>query len=186
MKYVSQEELTTEIRKVKTQTAVSFIAETPASLRSMAKTAPYMGAVKTNKIVGMMGFDYEVSVNNQLGREDKSLDFKAQGRRNDIRNTDCPSLKIHANGTLYIWVKVTSAETPTYTYNGNDVTEAIKPYLKDHNKPRTQDNIDKEVVGRTYKVANIISMKMMGEEYAVTEHLTTQERETVERIAVSV
>lgn len=181
MRYVTQAELVEAIRKVKTMTNVSFTAETPATLKSMAKTAPYMGAVKLNKISGLMGFDYETSVNNQLGREDKALDFNAQARRNNLRNTDCPSLKINADGTtLYIWVKITSAETPAFIYNGRNVTEEIQPYLKEHAKPTTQANLDKEIVGRTYKVSNVLSMKLLGEEYTIVERLTDQEREAVE------
>lgn len=171
MREVTRNELVEVIRNVRTQTAVSFVATTAVSLKSVAKNAPYKGATKTNTIAGLLGFDYEVSVNNQLGREDKALDFEAQPRVNGLVHVSSCLLRNEAGTELYAWVKVQSSGSPVYHYNGNEISkDEIAPYLKPHSKPNTQAALSKEVVGRSFKISGIRSMKIGGEELVVVEH----------------
>jgi hypothetical protein len=169
---------------------VSFIATTDAKFEAMihlkAKgimSNPFKGALKTNSIHGLLGFDYEVSVKNELGRQGKDMSFEAQSPTNKVHHTEWPCIKVNKDGTqLYFWIKVTSSGTPVYHLNGEVVSnEAIKPYLKPFVPSKTQEAAGVEgdgIVPRTFKIQNIASLKM-GKLYVVTEYLTPQERELV-------
>lgn len=172
MKIVSQTEMQEVIETVKTSTFVSIQVETEVDMNKTGN--PFYGATKTNVVAGQIGFDYENAVNNQLGREDKPLDFSAQahkwavpmenGCRNLVQNKD--------RSKTYLRIKVQGAGEPTYKFEGQIVSkEAIAPYLKPHRKPLTQDGVDKEIVVRMYALANILAIKIMGEDLAVGENI---------------
>jgi len=184
-KEVSRQELVDIIKSVKTSTFVSIFAETEVDMNKTGN--PYYGATKVNRLAGQIGFDYENAANNQLGREDKPLDFVQQPHKWAVALSDTRNLVTNRAGTmLYLRLKVTSAETPSYFLNGEPVSaEAIAPYLKEHRKPNTQENLDKEIVVRMVKIPNIYSMRILGDECNVSETLTNYHRvATAEPVSV--
>lgn len=183
-KVVTQNQLQEVIESVKTNTFVSIHVETEVDMNKTNN--PYYGATKENVVAGQIGFDYETNVNNQLGREDKQLNFKAQihkwaipmenGCKNLVQNKD--------RSKTYLRMKVISAGEPTYKFEGQEVSkEEIAPYLKPHSKPKTQEGLDKEIVVRMYNLINILGMKILGDELMVgetiAEHSRTEYTETV-------
>lgn len=178
MQYVSRQELVETIKTVKTSSAVSILAETEVDANKTGN--PFHGATKVNTMAGLIGFDYSNSVNNELGREDKPMDFRAQSHKWAVP-TDSRNLVTNKDATkLYLRMKVQSSGTPRYFLDGEEISqEAIAPFLKEHKTPHTQDNLDKEIVVRMIKVENILSMKILKEEYRVSESLTEQVRERI-------
>ena len=180
---VTRQELVEEIKKVITCSAVSIDVETEVKMNKTGN--PYFGATKRNTVAGLIGFDYENSVNNQLGREEKALDF-IQQQHKWARPTDSRNLLTNQDETkLYLRLKVQSAGEPTFYFKGDIINKALlTPFMPEHRKPHTQDNLDKEVVVRTYGITNIISMKLLGDELIVAEHIidaeVIRERETRE------
>lgn len=170
MQIVTKQELIEKIETIKTSSAVSVHVETEVDMNKTNN--PLYGAVKENIVAGLVGFDYEVSVNNQLGREDKELDFVMQGHKWAVpmENGNKNLLQNKARTKTYLRIKVQSTGSPTYFFNGQEISkETIAPYLKEHRKPHTQDNLDKEIIVRTYCLDNILSMKMLGDEYIVSD-----------------
>jgi hypothetical protein len=162
------------IKSVKSSTMVTIEAITEVKL---PKSNPYHGAMKRNTINGQIGFYYENAVNNQLGREDKAMDFKPQMAVWQ-RATDSRNLVTNAAGDkLYLYIRVLSSGVPSYTLNGMEVSrEAIAPYLPEHKKPHTQDNLEKEVVVRTFGMDNILNIKMLGETFEIADNVIEQVR----------
>jgi hypothetical protein len=160
------------IETVKGTTAVSVYAETECDMNKTGN--PFYGATKKNWIAGIIGFDYGNSVNNQLGREGQETDFIPQPHKWAILpENGCRCLRQNKDRSkTYLWIKVQSSETPTYHFEGKEVSkETIAPFLKEHSKPHTQANVEKEIVARTVALANILAIKIKGEEYVIAENV---------------
>lgn len=181
--YVTRSEMVEIIKSVKGCTAISIVAETPVDLKSKAKNAPFFGTTKINRIAGLIGFDYETSVNNQLGREDKEMEFKAQAHK-WARATDSYNLKTNeARDKLYLWLKVQSSGSPKFFYAGNEVDkETIEPFIRPHTAPNTQANVEKKITPRTFDINNILIIKMLGKEYRISENVVRAEKVATEML----
>jgi hypothetical protein len=165
---VTTNEVINMVKSVKGSTMITLETET---LCDMNKTNnPFYGAIKKSVVNGQVGFYYDNAVNNQRGREEKEMDFTSQKPKWAVA-TDCKGIVTNQAGTkFYLYIKILSAESPTYFFNGREVSkDNIAPYLKEHKKPHTQANIEKEVVVRMYSIENIKKVKMFGNEYEVTE-----------------
>jgi hypothetical protein len=115
MPLVTRDEVVEVIKSVKTSTIVTIDAETEIKV---PKSNPYYGAMKRNRINGQIGFYYGNAVNNELGREDKPMDFKPQMAKWQ-KPTDSRNLVTNADETkLYLYIRVLSSGSPTYSLNG--------------------------------------------------------------------
>ena len=181
MKFITKNSMQEMIETVRGTSAVNIYAETPCDMNKTGN--PFFGATKKNWIAGLIGFDYENSVNNQLGREGQETDFRAQSHKWAVLpENGCRSLRQNKDRTkTYLWIKVQSFETPTYHFNGQEISkETLAPYLKEHSKPNTQANVEKEIVARTFDLSNILAIIMKGEEYVISEtvaeHVKTEQQ----------
>ena len=176
-KYVTQAEVVEVIKSVKTSTMVTIEAETEPI---KVKSNPYYGAKKRNTTNGQIGFYYKNAVNNQLGKEDKAMDFVPQMAKWQ-KPTDSRNLVTNADGTkLYLYIRCLSSGEPTFSFKGEEISkDLIAPFLPEHKTPHTQENLDKEVVVRTFALDNILNIKMLGDEYCIVENLTDTERTRV-------
>jgi len=176
--YVTKEEIVELIKSVKTSTMITIDAETEIKV---PKSNPFRGATKRNTINGQIGFYYGNAVNNELGREDKPMDFRPQVAKWQ-KPTDSRNLVTNADGSkLYVFIRVLSSGTPRYFMEGQEVSkETIAPYLPEHRTPHTQENLDKEVVVRSFALDNILGVKMLGNEFVISKTVIEQEREVAE------
>lgn len=177
MKIVTLPELQKIIESVKTSTFISVHVETEVDMNKTDN--PFYGATKENRVAGQIGFDYENAVNNQLGREDKPLEFTAQSHKWAIpMENGCKNLVQNKDRSkTYLRIKVTSSAEPTYKFNGQEIPkETIQPYLKPHKKPNTQEN-DKEIIVRMYCLTNILGMKILGNELVIGETISAEYKE---------
>ncbi len=176
-KIVTRDELQEVIESVITNTNVSARVVTECDMNKTDN--PFYGATKENIVAGNIGFDYECAVNNQLGREDKPLDFVPQAHKWAVpMENGCKNLvQNRERSKTYLRIKVQSAGEPTYYFKGSPINkETIAPYLKPHKKPHTQEGVDKEIVVRMYALSNVLSMKILGNELIVGEHIANAER----------
>lgn len=141
---------------------------------SMNKTNnPFFGKVlKVSSVGGMIGYDYENSVNNQLGREGKEKTFVSQPRKWGVRDENHPFLVRHTKKgetveRFYLSVKVQqSNKKPIYLDKETlEVipTEKLRPYLKESKKPNTQEDLDKEIIIRDYEISTLRKMSIGGQ-----------------------
>jgi hypothetical protein len=146
---------------------------TPISFESitepkMNKTNnPYFGNVlKVSFVGGLIGYNYENSVNNQLEREGKEADFISNPRSWGVRDENHPFL-VHHKDETYLSVKVQQTnKKPIYinkTTKEVIPTEKLIPFLPKSNKPNTQRDLDKEVIVRDYKVSNLKKLTIGGQ-----------------------
>lgn len=160
---------------VNTIVSLSNNGTTPISFESvteprMNKTNnPFYGRVlKVSFVGGLIGYNYENSVNNQLDREDKETNFKSQSRTWGVRDEE-HSFLVHHKGESYLSVKVQQTnKKPIYLdkVSGKVIpTESLLPYLPKSKKPNTQRDLDKEVIVRDYKVSNLRKLTIGGERF---------------------
>lgn len=185
-KFVTKSELVETVKTVKGSSAISVEVETEVDMRKTGN--PYIGAIKLNTVAGLIGFDYETGVNNLLGKEDKPMEFKAQAHKWAVP-TDSKNLVANKDGTkLYLRIKVQSAGTPTFFFNGEKIEKALlAPFIPEHKKPATQAALDGEYVVRTYALDSIRSMKILGDELEVVsvKQEKTEDTEPVKELAAT-
>lgn len=155
-------------RNVQGTMAVSIDTDTEVD-KSMNKTGnPFygMGIRKLSTLNGLIGFDYQNSVNNQADRE--GLEHREAKPRKWGILTDDRLFVIH-KGKWYLQMKVQSATNVRYQYpDGNPIdVEVLEGFLKEKTKSSTQEGIEKEVIVRDITMSNITAMRFKGAEYAI-------------------
>jgi len=151
---------------VKGTTGISIDTVTEPKMRKTNN--PYFGRItKHCTMNGMIGFDYENSVNNQASREGKKT-RKAKPRAWGVLTAD--RIFVTHKDEYYLQVKVQSlSDTPVYFDGDTEIDkEVIKPFLVESSgKSSTQADIEKEVIVRDVKMSNVKEMRFAGGEYKI-------------------
>lgn len=134
----------------------------------MRKTGnPHPNAMKHVTVSGLIGISYPNSVNNQLGREEKPMEFEGKDHA-WMKYSKLNNLGTNKDGTkLYVPMKVQSSSKPVYIDNGVDVTEKVKPFISKSKAPKTQEDLDKKVIWRTPAIDSIVKARINGMEIDV-------------------
>lgn len=118
---------------------------------------------KISQVNGMIGYNYENSVNNQLEREGKERDFQAESRPWGTRIS--PNFVEH-KGNHYLTIKVEKTTPPVYLdKDGNEIdreTLRAHEYAKSRSSRQGTENA---VIHREYKLDSILSINMNKETY---------------------
>ena len=155
---LSQQELRTMLEARKGTTIVTFTSVTDAKLK---KSCPYRGVKKHSRVNGVIGYNYQNSVNNQRGREDAEMDFQSKPRQWGERLS--PLFVAH-KGNLYLTVKVQKAvEKPLYfDAEGIEIdVDDLRPWF--YAQSPSRQGLDKDVIHREYNLENIQTMTLGGE-----------------------
>jgi len=169
---ITTEELQEELEGVRTCQPVSIDYESEVKMNKTGN--PYHGEiVKECSIHGLIGFIYRNSVNNQLGREDKELDFVPHQRTWGERQ----GVLVYHKGKVYVEIKAQGSTTPVYKYkDGTPIDkELIEQYLPKKSAPKTQEALDKKVILRDINLDNVKAMRMLGQEYVIDNTIMTME-----------
>lgn len=153
-------------RTVRGTMAVSIDAVTVPEMRKTGN--PYAGRItKSCRMDGMIGFDYENSLNNQAAREGKE-DRDAKARKWGVLTAD--RIFVTHKGAWYLQMKVQSTDTPVYRDDmGNEIAkDTLAPFLPAKSAPSsTQSDLDKEIIVRDVKMSNVKGMRFNGGEYEI-------------------
>jgi len=164
-------------------TAISLDTETIPKLlkknRVTGVACPYENIVKIGTMSGLLGVHYDNACNNQLGREDKPLEFVAQERKwgtlSANRMMVSHVLKGQTATKFYLQMVVKSASTPVYKWGNVEVGKAeLEAYLPIPSAPKTQEDLDKKVILRDIAVENIVTARMLGEEYSIGDSVEAE------------
>ena len=163
MKTITRQKLVEMIDAEKGTEMVSIHITTEPSMNKTGN--PFLGALKHVALSGVIGYDYNSSVNNQLVREGKEATFEAQPRTWGVR---LDNRWVMHKEERYLTMKVQSSGEVLYTLNGDEVSkDAILPFLRKSKEPSTQEGLEKKVIHRDIKVSNIDTITMKGETYKV-------------------
>lgn len=153
---------------VNAKDGAEFVSVEIATTPAMRKTNnPFLGCTKFTTVTGILGYDYQASVNNQLMREGKSPDFIAEKRAWGERIS--PKWVTH-KGNMYMTVKVQGSSEPVYVKDGKQIPLAeIEPFLYDKPEPQTQieAGVEKTVKHMDVKLPNVKVIRMRGEEIMI-------------------
>ena len=179
---INVEEMENMLMAVRACTAIAIEIESEPKMNKTDNPFLSIGVRKIVTLNGLIGLSYENSVNNQLAREDKDMDFTAH---RPVWFEYLPETRIVGTNRnkpmekLYMAMKVQSASKPIYKDGmGNVITdkglEILKQFLPKASKPNTQANLDEEIVWRTITLRNIQVMRIHGTEFVVSESNAVQ------------
>jgi len=170
--FIPHNELAELLRSVRGSSIVSI--ESCTEPRLLAKH-PVSGqpnpfrnnVVKVSRVNGIIGWQYERSVNRQRTREEMTPDFESLPRKWGFRLPGTPL--VEHEGRLYIELKVHQSLGHRYeTLDGRELDDAdIEPYLPQHSAGR--QGVRGEVILRDYALENILSIKMNGKTYIISD-----------------
>jgi hypothetical protein len=152
-------------------TAITIMAKSPIS--GLRKTGnPFPNALKQTFVNGMIGYDYENSVNARLLREGKAADFKAQSRKWGVRVNAC---LVEHKGEHYLTIlpKRTVATARFYDpLNGSRIAKAIlAPHIPKQDKGAIAESqgveVEHIVQPRDYKISGIQRLAICKQIYKV-------------------
>ncbi len=151
---------------------ISFIAVTDARLKKGkgADANPYFGTVKMSKVIGMINFNYENSVNNQLDREGNENEFKAEKRLYGVKNDESNGCLLYGANEPKLIVKVESSEKPIYMYQGKVIEKKkIEPWLPASATANRQIEvgIEKQIIYRNYDLSSLREIHIDGMELKI-------------------
>jgi len=146
---------------VKGTTIVSAQIETEPKMNKRGN--PFHGYVlKSQKLNGVVGYDYESSVNRLASKEGKE-ERKAKSRTWGVLSKD--RVFVHHKGEDYLRMKVEKSSGVVYLdkRNGEEIdVEVLRPYFPSRKKSSTQSDLVGEVIERDVKMTNVKSLKIRG------------------------
>lgn len=181
MQHLTVEQLRNKLASLKACTNVSIRTETfPTLIKKNRKNGnpnPYeVGDIsEISYMAGPIGASYQNAVNNQLGREDKELDFVERTRTwgelmdnkvlvyyyNEKKHTE----------NYYLQIIVKTADDPIYLWGEEEISvEDLTGFLKKKTTPKTQKNLEKKVIIKDITLENIKYIKMLGDIYAIGDY----------------
>ena len=157
MNTMTQDKFISEIRGHKGCEIATIQTETIPKLLVAGKC---LGSIrKRSKMNVLIGFDYENSVNNQLGREDTEMEFIAKprkwGKRVDLKT-------VEHKGNTYLTIQSLKCYDMEYVDSQGDTIpdEIVKPFLP--KKSASRQGTSKEIVYRDFKVESIKEITFRG------------------------
>lgn len=169
--FLTPEQFVKAIMEQKGATAVSFQSVTDARLKKTGNPLN-LPVLKVSEVNGMIGYNYENSVNNQKEREGQERDFDAAPRQWGNRIHPCV---VEHKGEFYITVKVErTLAAPRYIDDLGTELDAVevKPFLP--SKGASRQGVDKEVIHREYKVTSIRNIRWNGKRVEIIAPPTTK------------
>lgn len=128
---------------------------------------PFKNVRKISKVNVCLGFKYEAAVNRQRAREGSEADFQASARQWGEKN----GIIVENKGKQYLEVKVEKSLSSEYVdAEGNLIPkESIQHFLP--TKRESRQELEKEIIVRTYSLDSIQGMTFNGETYVILRDL---------------
>ena len=174
---------------VKGNTMISIDVITEPKMRKTDN--PYMGVRKHQTKSGIIGFDYTNAINNQAAREDlehREAKKRAWGVLSDnriwVHNID----KKTGMTKIYLQMKVQSTNNTSYIMPDGTLIDSslIYPFLPEHKASSSQADLEKEVIVNDIFIDNIVSIRMFGKTWNISEKLEIEVEEVVANEAVMI
>jgi len=170
---VTRKEMIEIIKTVRGSTFFKFVAETVVDMRKTGN--PFVGATKVSTVAAQLGCDYETKVNNQLGREDKAMEFVVSPSPWQLHTDNKHFLTDKkTQSKLYLVVfplkksdERIAAEPTKYFFNGKEIERALlEEFFPKPSVPKNQ-GVENPVIYRSYGFDSFKSMTLMGTEYEI-------------------
>jgi hypothetical protein len=163
--YTDQEGLTNVLKGLKGTTIITIDACVEPTMRKTNN--PFIGRVKkVSRVNGMVGWNYQNSVNNQREREGNEEEFVAHPRKWGERVQGTPF--VTHKGQVYLELKVQNVQGTTYFLDNRPATdaeiEAIQAFMPKRAGSGRQQ-VDKAVILRDYKMSSIKAFRAFGQEH---------------------
>ena len=147
---------------------VSLQYETEPKLTPEGKLK-FGSVIKLANVGGMVGYNYENSVNNQLEREGKERDFMSQPLWNGAGKRISTALSMHVGkGTFYLTYKAQQTFRALYLDSAlNLIPSAIIKQYFPKSDPAKYQGTEKAVYHREISIDNVKRLKFQGTTYVI-------------------
>jgi len=174
---INRNELIGKLYGLKGSEIVTIHTNTDARLRKTSKydktvKNPYPNVRKCSKVNGLFDVSYENCVNNQLAREGKEAEFKAEKPQWGESVNDSKTVVHHVNkdgeyGQYFNFNPRNHLETYYVDENGEKLDKAdIEAFISDKKKSSRQGT-DNEIIWRRYKIDSLIMASMQGKLFVI-------------------
>jgi hypothetical protein len=128
---------------------------------------PFDVVFKQSKLNGVLGYDYEHSVNLQRGREGRDTDFQAERRP---WGTRINKYLVEHNGNWYLTLKIErTLGDVTYWHNGRELEkDAVAPFMGAKSESSRQ-GVETTVVHRDIMLSSIVEISIDKNTYTLTD-----------------
>lgn len=164
---VNLEGLVKALMAIKGATPATFVARTNVKMNK--RNNPYYGEIdKIQKSNVFINFNYTNSVNKQRVKEGKEPDFVAKERKWGVKVPGTP-LILHKN-SYYLEARFLNNEPDVeYIYENSEIDKnEFSMFLPNRSRP-TNQNTEKEIIIRDFKVENIQKITFGGKTYIRTD-----------------
>lgn len=162
MATITQKDLIATLSANKGTTMITIVASVEPQMRKTAN--PYFGRVeKVSKVNGVIGWQYENSVNLQRTREGNEADFESMPRTWGTRIAGTPL--VNHKDRYYLELKVEHVLDTMYFVDGLPATDeqiaGIKSFMPEKKESARQE-VEKVIILRDYALDSIVSITMKG------------------------
>ena len=172
METMTREELRKHFLDKKGTSFGTVLVFSPAKVNKKDKDKnpnPFDAVYKMSRLNGVIGYDYEHSVNLERGREGLETDFVAEKRAWGKRVN---RYLVEHKGTWYLTMKVQRV-IGDVTYWLDDLKTQIEkvellPFMTEKDET-TRQGVDKVVIHRDIKLSSILEITFEGKAYQLTD-----------------
>lgn len=157
MKTLTKNELIKVLSELKGPQLVTIETRTIPKLRS---GNPFNNLVKVSTVTGVIGFNYENSVNVRRVIENKSPDFKSLSRAWGRKSNNI----INHGSKKYLELRVEKSQSDFFDGETRISLDKISQWQYNH---RTRQRLNKPVIIRDYSLDNVFRIKINNIEYRV-------------------
>lgn len=145
---------------------ISIIALTDPKLKKTNN--PFLGTLKLSKVQGIINFNYQNSVHNQLERENKPKeDYKPGERKYGIKADEHNGCLLYGAGDTKLVIKVEKTLKPRFVYANRLISkEKIEEFLPNRTGSNTQGT-ENEIVVRNYNLSSIKKIRINKKVYKI-------------------
>lgn len=165
---VTLDELRRVLSVVVGPTPATLVAETPVEMKKTNN--PYLNRVIKRQTSNVfINFSYQNAVNKRLTKEGKEANFQSQPRKWGVHVPGTP-LILHKN-QYYLEAGFITKNAPkaVYLLDGEETDKAVfETYMPSKSSSNSQ-GLENEVTIRSFKLENVLEIKMNGKRYVRTD-----------------
>lgn len=163
---MKQNEFIDLVTKIKRATFITFKSATDVKLPK--GNALHGRLKKVSEVNAQINFNYKNAVNNRRKIEGKETDFETSGRTWGTKDGNCSI--IENKGIKYLNVRVLKSLDASYLLDGKPVKkEDVAQHLPAKKSSSDKQDLEKEVIVRTYTLSNIKEVTINGNRHLLED-----------------
>jgi len=154
------------IKGIKGATTVGIDYESPVKMKKTGNPFADRCVTKSQSVSGMIGVNYENSVNRQLVREGKEPEFEAQARTWGEHVSSAIVVSKDGNFSIILQA-VNPPQNVQYFMDGAPIDKSVIEDFLPVRKPSAHQGTEKPVMNQTFRLDRVKSIRVKGQEIVI-------------------